>query len=159
MAVRRGVLALAAVPLTASLSNSIAEPMTNCPRFFPALLAAHRHLGDVCTASSAPVDNPSAEGPSAKRRAPVLSLIALAAFLTGAILVHSALGEDRPGVVKGVVPSPERTSRACLKSEDTSGAASTRGRASRRSESFRMPCITPETCRWSVGEARPSDSW
>lgn len=76
--------------------------MTDWPRFFPALLAAHRHLGDVCTPSAAPVDDPPAA-----RRTPALPLVVVIAFLAGAIFVPPALGDDRPGVVKGVVQSAE----------------------------------------------------
>jgi len=44
---------------------------------------------------------------SAERRTPVLSLIVVVVFLTGAVFVSPAWGDDRPGIVKGVVQSAE----------------------------------------------------
>lgn len=77
--------------------------MTNWPRFFPMLLAAHRNVGTMC-ATSATSTSPSSDQ---KQRGPAFSLMLLICLLTGVVIVSPARGEDRPGVVRGVVESAE----------------------------------------------------
>jgi outer membrane receptor protein involved in Fe transport len=84
------------------LNNSL-RPMTNWTRFFPMLLAAHRNLGTMCTASSASSPTSSTQ----KTRGPALSLMILTCLLVGAVIVAPARGDDQPGVVRGVVKSAE----------------------------------------------------
>lgn len=74
--------------------------MTNWPRFFPMLLAAHLHLGAMYTASASSEDEPTD-----RSRAPAFSMLVVECLLVGAVFVSPALGNDRPGVVKGVVKS------------------------------------------------------
>jgi len=79
--------------------------MMNWTRFFPTLLAAHRHRGAVCTAFSTTTTEPAAEP-----RAPALSPIVtsfVVAFLALAFFVPHVLADDQPGVIEGVVQSTE----------------------------------------------------
>ena len=77
--------------------------MTNWTRFFPMLLAAHRNLGTICTPSSSSPPTTSDQVP----RGPALSLMVLTCLLVGVVIVAPARGDDRPGIVRGVVESAE----------------------------------------------------
>lgn len=77
--------------------------MTNWTRFFPMLLAAHRNLGTVCTVS--PTSQPTSS--DQKRQGPTFSLMILTCLLMGAVIVSPARGDDRPGVVQGIVESAD----------------------------------------------------